>query len=76
MNEKSTKDLSYNNEIFIYINEYLSFDIKKFIYHIRKKPRTLGYNTVITDNGIIKVKTINENGDYKWVKIADRNDLD
>ena len=76
MKEKSIKDFSYNNEIFIYINEYLSFDTKKFICHIRKKPRTLGYNTVITDNGIIKVKTINENGDYKWVKITDRNDLD
>ena len=32
--------------------------------------------TVITDNGLIKVKTINENGDYKWVKIANRNNLD
>ena len=31
---------------------------------------------VITDNGLIKVKTINENGDYMWVKIANRNNLD
>ena len=58
------------------INELLSFDTKKFLFHVRNKSRTFGYNTVITDNGLTKVKTINEKEDYKWVKIANKNDLD
>ena len=58
------------------INESLSFDTKKFLFHVRNKSRTFGYNTVITDNGLTKVKTINEKEDYKWVKIANKNDLD
>ena len=64
------------NKISIYINESLSFDTNKFFFHIRNKSRTLIYNTVITDNGLIKVKTINESGDYKRVKIANSNNLD
>ena len=47
-----------------------------FVFDVRNKYRVLGYNTVITDNGLIKVKTIIENGDYKWVKTANRNDVD
>ena len=75
LKEKSIKDLGYRNETSIYINESLSFDTKKCLFDVRNKSRTLGYNTVITDNRLIKLKTINENGDYKWVKIANRNDL-
>ena len=76
LKEKSRKDLGYRNETSIYINESLSFDTKKFLLDVRNKSRTLGYNTVIIDKGLIKVKTINENRDNKWVKIANRNNLD
>ena len=50
--------------------------LKNFYFNVRNKSRTLRYNTIITDNGLTKVKTINENRDYKWVKIANRNNLD
>ena len=76
LKEKSIKIPSYNSETYIYINESLSFDSKKLKCHVRKKSRILGYNIFITDNGLIKVKAINKNGDYKCVKIANRNDLD
>ena len=76
LKEKSIKDLGYRNETSIYINKSLFFDTKNFLFDNRNKSRTLGYDTVITDNGLIKVKTINENGDCKWVKIENRNDLD
>ena len=59
--KKSTKDLGYRNETSIYIHESLSFDTKNFFLDVRNKSKTLGYNTVITDNGLNKVKTINEN---------------
>ena len=62
LKEKSIKDLGYRNETSIYINELLS--------------RTPGYNTVVADIGLIKVKTINENKDCKLVKITNRNNLD
>ena len=49
----------------------------KNLYAISERnPEHLVTTQLLTDNGIIKVKTINENGDYKWVKITDRNDLD
>ena len=50
--------------------------LKNFYFNVRNNSRTLRYNTIITDNGLTKVKTINENRDYKWVKIANRNNLD
>ena len=46
------------------------------MFDARNKSRTLGYNTIITDNGLIKEKIINENKDHNWVKIANRNDVD
>ena len=75
LREKSIKDFGYRNGAPIYINDSLSFDTN-FFFDVRNKYRALGYNTVITDNELIKVKTIIENGDYKWVKTANRNDLD
>ena len=74
LKEKSIKDLGQRNETSIYINESLPFDTKFFCLMSETNPEHLA--TVITDNGLIKVKTINENGDYKWVKIANRNNLD
>ena len=76
LKEKSIKDLGYRNETAIYINISLPFDTEMFLFDVRNKSRTLGYNTVIRDNGLIKVKTINENRDYKSIKIANRNHLD
>ena len=76
LKEKSINALGFRNEASIYINESLSFDNKILLFHVRNKSRTFGYNTIITDNGLIKAKTIYENGDDKWVKIANRNNLD
>ena len=76
LKEKSINVLGFRNEASIYINESLSFDNKILLFHVRNKSRTFGYNTVITDNGLIKAKRIYENGDDKWVKIANRNNLD
>ena len=76
LKKKSINILGFRNEASIYRNESLSFGNKNFLFHVRNKSRIFGYNTVITDNGLIKVKTIYENGDDKWVKIANRNNLD
>ena len=46
----------------MYLNESLSFDTKGLL---RKKCKTLGYEKIITDNGIIEVKVDN---DTKWEK--------
>ena len=53
---KSTKDLGFKEERFIYINESLAFDNKKLLFNVRQKCRELGIKKVLTDNGIIKVK--------------------
>lgn len=71
LKDKSIKDIGFNNETSIYLNESLSFDTKSLLYEVKKKCRSLGYKKIITDNGIIKVKVIN-----KWVKICNNEDLD
>ena len=45
LKDKSIKDLGYRNETSIYINESLSFDTKKFVFDVRNKSITLGYNS-------------------------------
>ena len=76
LKEKSTKDLGFSSENSIFINESLSFNTKKFLFDIRNKCRTLGYSCIITDNGIIKVKTMSSEGVSKLVKIITRKDLE
>ena len=49
LKEKSIKDLGYRNETSIYINESLSFDTNIFLFDVRNKSRTLGYNTIINN---------------------------
>ena len=71
---KSTKDLGFKEERFIYINESLAFDNKKLLFNVRQKYRELGIKKVLTDNGIIKVK--NDIPSSKWLTIKNRNDLD
>ena len=71
LKDKSIKDIGFQNETSIYLNESLSFDTKALLYEVRKKCKTLGYKKIITDNGIIKVKV-----DTKWVKIGNYGDLD
>ena len=71
---KSTKDLGFKEEGFIYINESLAFDNKKLLFNVRQKCRELGIKKVLTDNGIIKVKK-NIPGS-KWSTIKNGNDLD
>ena len=61
LREKSIKGLGYRSEASIYINESFSLDTNIFLFDVTNKSRTLGYNTVITDNGLIKKKTMNEN---------------
>ena len=56
---KTTKDLEFNEEKFIYINESLAFDIKKLLFNFRQKCKELGIKKILTDNGIIKVKNDN-----------------
>ena len=56
LKNKSIKDIGFQNETSIYLNESLSFDTKGLLYEFRKKCETLGYKKIITDNGIIKVK--------------------
>lgn len=71
---KSTKDLGFKEERFIYINESLAFDNKKLLFNVRQKCRELGIKKVLTDNGIIKVKK--DIPGSKWLTIKNRNDLD
>ena len=67
LKEKSIKDMGFQNETSIYLNESLLFDTKGLLYEVRKKCKTLGYKKIITDNGIIKVKVNNKT---KWEKIV------
>ena len=67
LKEKSIKDMGFQNETSIYLNESLLFDTKGLLYEVRKKCKTLGYKKIITDNGIIKVKI---NNNTKWEKIS------
>ena len=76
MKEKSAKDLGFDSENSILINESLSFDTRTLMFETRKKCKTLGYKKIVTDNGMIKVKTDDGNGVSWWVKIKNRNDLD
>ena len=72
LKEKSIKDMGFQNETSIYLNESLSFDTKGLLYEVRKKCKTLGYKKIITDNGIIMVKF---NNNTKWEKISNYGDL-
>ena len=76
LKEKMTKDLGYTKESSIFINESLSFDNKKLLYNIQNKSRVLGYNKIVTVNGVIKIKALNQQGEPKWVRILNRKDLD
>ena len=71
---KTTKDLEFNEEKFIYINESLAFDTKKLLFNVRQKCKELGIKKILTDNGIIKVK--NDNPGSKWISIKNAHDLD
>ena len=71
---KTTKDLEFNEEKFIYINESLAFDTKKLLFNVRQKCKELGIKKILTDNGIIKVK--NDNPGSKWISIKNTHDLD
>ena len=75
LKEKYIKDIGYRTETCIYLNKSLFFDTKKLLLDVRNKSKTLGYSTFLTDNGLIIVKTINKTGDYEWLKIANRNNL-
>ena len=72
LKEKSIKDMGFQNETSIYLNESLSFDTKGLLYEVRKKCKTLGYKKIITDNGIIMVKF---NNNTKWEKISNYGDF-
>ena len=70
----STKDLGFQEEHYIFINESLAFDAKKLLYEVREKSREIGIKKILTDNGIIKIKR-NEHGS-KWESIKNKFDLD
>ena len=70
---KSTKDLGFQEEKFIYVNESLAFDTKKLLFNVRQKCRELDIKKILTDNGIIKVKK--DNPGSKWISIRNSNDL-
>ena len=59
LKDKSIKDLCYRNETSIYINESLSFETKKFVFDVRNKSITLGYNGY-------NRQWIDEGQDHKW----------
>ena len=71
---KSTKDLGFKEERFIYINKSLAFDNLKLLFNACQKCRELGIKNVLTDNGIIKVKK--DIPGSKWLTIKNGNDLD
>ena len=71
---KTMKDLEFNEEKFIYINESLAFDTKKLLFNVRQKCNELGIKKILTDNGIIKMK--NDNPGSKWISIKNTHDLD
>ena len=70
----STKDLRFQEEHYIFINESLVFDTKKLLYEVREKCREIGIKKILTNNGIIKIKC-NEHGS-KWESIKNKFDLD
>ena len=72
LKEKSIKDMGFQNETLIYLNESLPLITKGLLYEVRKKCKTLGYKKIITDNGIIKVKV---NNNTKWEKNSNYGDL-
>ena len=43
LNGKTTKDLEFNEEKFIYINESLAFDTKILLFNVRQKCKELGF---------------------------------
>ena len=69
LKSKTAKDLGFDNDNSIFINESVSFDTGSLIFETRKKYRTLGYKKIITDNGVIKVKVDDEYGVTWWRKI-------
>ena len=73
LKDKSVKDIGFQNETSIYLNESFSFDTKGLLYEVRRKCKALGYKKIITDNGVIKVKVDN---DTKWVKVSNYGDLE
>ena len=73
LKNKSSKDIGFQNETSIQLNESLSFDTKGLLYEVRKKCKTLAYKKIIMDNGIIKVKVDNNT---KWKKIENYGDLE
>ena len=76
LKSKTAKDLGFDNDNSIFINESLSFDTRSLMFETRKKCRTLGYKKIVTDNGVIKVKVVDENGVTWWRKIKNMKDLD
>ena len=76
LKEKTTKDLGFTEESSIFINKSLSFDNKNLLYNARNKGRALGYNKIVTDNGVIKIKALNQQREPKWVRIFNRKHLD
>ena len=70
----STKNLGFQEENYIFINELLTFDTKKLLYEVREKCREIGIKKILIDNGIIKIKR-NEHGS-KWELIKNKFDLD
>ena len=70
-----TKDLRFSEESSIFINKLLSFNNKKLLYNLRNKGRVLGYNKIVTDIGVIKIKALYQQGEPKWVRILNRKDL-
>ena len=73
LKNKSSKDIGFQNETSIQLNESLSFDTKGLLYEVRKKCKALAYKKIIMDNGIIKVKVDNNT---KWKKIENYGDLE
>lgn len=76
LKNKSAKDLGFDTENSIFVNESLSFDTRYLMFETRKKCKTLGYKKIITDNGVIKVKVDDGNGVTWWRKIKSLKDLD
>ena len=55
-------------------NHYHSV-IKKLLYGFRNKVRVFGYNKIVTDNGVIKIKALNQQAEPKWMRNLARKDL-
>ena len=76
LKEKSARDLGFNSDNSIFINESLSFDTRTLLFETRKKCRALGYKKIVTDKGTIKVKVDDKNGVTWWAKIRNKKDGD